>query len=460
MRPIDVARKLCPGAKRSYLAAIEAGDALFARYGITTPLRLAHFFAQIFHESGGLTIDRESGAYRYETILKVFGAAQYARQYGGKGHSAKITPAEARKLANMPVAQRGPALFERVYGLGNPAKARELGNTQPGDGWRYRGGGLIQTTGRANFRKRGKKCGVDLEANPDLITSAAYALLPALAEWAEGKLNAAADRDDILTITHKINGGENGLVDRKAWLKKLKATIKSVEIETGEAQGLLSVPGDGAAHADDTPAAEEAPPPAGDDEADAELSDVQRRLSAMHYSAGIPNGQWGGMTAGAIAGFINDRQMTILAPTSREAFDAVEDELLAEIAEAEGEGFTRPVTEARASADPKTVAQVAPEVVPAKRGFLITVWTAITTFFAAVWQAISDSVSSAWKFFTDHKDDVPADSGILSAAWDYLGKVPTWVWLLAAAVGLAIIAINAHASVKKITASVQSGARQ
>lgn len=216
-RPVDVVRKLCPRAKPSYVSAFEHGDGLFMARGITSPLRLAHFLAQAFHETGGLTIEWESGAYSAPRLLEIFGVGH---------HSAAITPSEASTLA-----YDGPAIFERVYGLGNPRKAKELGNTQPGDGYKYRGGGILQTTGRANYRRMGQKCGVDFEGHPELVLSAEHALKPALAEWAEGNLNAAADRDDILAITKKINGGTNGLDSRKDWLRKIKPLVLNVDLK-------------------------------------------------------------------------------------------------------------------------------------------------------------------------------------------------------------------------------------
>lgn len=223
-RPIDIVRRACPRAKASYLAAIENGDALVAAHEIITPARLAQFLAQICHESGGLSIEWESGAYSAERLLEIFGEGK---------HSAAITPDEARRLA-----RDGPAIFERVYGLGNPRKAKELGNTQPGDGWRYRGGGLMQTTGRYNYRTIGKKIGVDLEAHPELVLSAEHALKPALAEWTANNLNGYADRGDVLSISRAINLGNansgkmpNGYVDRQWWLGRLRGMIDSVELQ-------------------------------------------------------------------------------------------------------------------------------------------------------------------------------------------------------------------------------------
>lgn len=216
MRAVDVVRSLCPNAKKSYVAAFEQGDALFEKYDVTTPRRMSHFLAQVFHETGGLSIEWESGNYSAERLLQIFGVGH---------HSAAVTPEEAQRLAH-----NGPAIFERVYGLGNPKKAAELGNTEPGDGWKYRGGGLMQTTGRGNYRRMGIKCGVNFEAKPELVLSAEHALKPALAEWGEGNLNAAADRDDIVAITKRINGGLNGLEDRKTWLSRIKRILINLDL--------------------------------------------------------------------------------------------------------------------------------------------------------------------------------------------------------------------------------------
>lgn len=215
LRAFDVVRKLAPNAKPAYLAAFAAGDGTLSKYGVTTPLRLAHFLAQVLHESGGLTIERESGSYSAARIMEIFGVGK---------HSAAVTSAEAAKLA-----RNGPALFDRVYGLGNPRKAKELGNTKSGDGWAYRGNGIMQTTGRGAHRRLGEAVGLgDLfERDPSAVTSADHALLPALAEWKESGCNALADRNDIDTITKRINGGYNGFADRKNWFAKVYPLLKA-----------------------------------------------------------------------------------------------------------------------------------------------------------------------------------------------------------------------------------------
>jgi putative chitinase len=102
---------------------------------------------------------------------------------------------------------------------------RDLGNTQPGDGPRYKGRGLIQLTGRANYKRYGDLLGLDLVGNPELAAEPATSLVIACEYWKQRGLNAPADQDDIETITRRINGGLNGLEDRRACLQRAKAAL-------------------------------------------------------------------------------------------------------------------------------------------------------------------------------------------------------------------------------------------
>ena len=86
----------------------------------------------------------------------------------------------------------------------------DLGNTIKGDGFRYRGRGLLQTTGRANYRSLSRRLGVDFEAKPELLAEYKWAALSAADYWDSRKLNALADLGDFERITRKINGGLNG----------------------------------------------------------------------------------------------------------------------------------------------------------------------------------------------------------------------------------------------------------
>jgi putative chitinase len=225
----SVLENLCPRPRKSgekqaiwdgYVNALVSpeGQSLLVTYGVTSDIRLAHLLAQWMHECGGFTLIWESGAYQTRQIIAIFGVGH---------HSARITDSEARALRG-----NGPALFERAYGLGNPKKARELGNTQPGDGWRFRGCGIVQITGRAAHERYARAIGCAVEE----LAKPLYAIHAALLEWKEKGCNAIADRDDgtdtaIYAITKKINGGLNGYPARRANLKKAKSLLRGAAPE-------------------------------------------------------------------------------------------------------------------------------------------------------------------------------------------------------------------------------------
>ena len=102
---------------------------------------------------------------------------------------------------------------------------RDLGNTQRGDGVRYKGRGIFQLTGRANYRDIGKKLGYDLENNPTLAATPEISVLTALEYWKSRNLNKWADEDNVERITRLINGGLNGFEDRKKYLARCKQVI-------------------------------------------------------------------------------------------------------------------------------------------------------------------------------------------------------------------------------------------
>ena len=164
------------------------------KFGITTPLRLAHFLAQCSHESGDFKAVRENLNYSAEGLRKIFGkyfptdalAAQYARQ--------------PEKIAN------------KVY-----ANRMDNGDEASGDGWKFRGRGYIQLTGKHNYTKFGEAIGEDIPSNPDLVAEK-YPLLSAAWFWSSNGLNALADKGaseaEVTTITKRVNGGTIGLEDR------------------------------------------------------------------------------------------------------------------------------------------------------------------------------------------------------------------------------------------------------
>jgi hypothetical protein len=256
-------------------------------------------------------------------------------------------------------------------------------------------------------------------------------------------------RPDWMHFEFVDNGGHKPRSERPVWPKVAKLLD-----EPAPPTEVLED------NAEDEPADAE-PAPADDDAASPVLLSVQNDLKAMNYNPGLPSGKWGGMTAGAIAGFINDRPvLPNTAPASMAEYRAIEPQLLAEIARAKAEPFTRPVTEARAKGDPATVAAVAPESVPVKRSFWAAVWLAITSFIGSVWDWITSNVGAAWDFFTDHKDDLPSDPGVLHTAWSYVAGVPPIVWGLAICGAFVFLAVNLRSAGNKITQSVSTGARQ
>lgn len=145
---------------------------------------------------------------------------------------------------------------------------------------------------------------------------------------------------------------------------------------------------------------------------DPEVWHVQRRLSDMNYKTGLIDGKWGGLTGGAISGFINDRHLDIAAPTSMEMFRDVQETLKAEIAKAETQRFTRPIAVERTEASAATVAKSAPEIVPVKQNKLTAIWGAITGFCLMVFNAVSEYLRDAVAWLANIKDfftDVPGE---------------------------------------------------
>lgn len=178
----------------------------FANKHKKTRSQVIHFFANIHHESGGFKIDRENMSYTTaDRIMKIFGDGV---------HSAKITLDEAKVLVKQPYK-----LAERVYGILNPRKAKELGNSKKGDGYNYRGGGALQCTGGADYLRYG---GDELYQNPDLISDSRYYFETAIREFDFKNIwSRAIDLSDksIESVCRVVNGGLNGIDDRKRLIK-------------------------------------------------------------------------------------------------------------------------------------------------------------------------------------------------------------------------------------------------
>lgn len=164
------------------------------KFEINTRLRLAAFIAQVGHESGRLKFVSENLNYSAAGLLATF--PKYFDE--AKANSCARQP---EKIANV------------VY-------ANRMGNNDSGDGWKYRGRGLIQITGKSAYDAFSQGCGIDAVNAPDILTAVDNAALSAAWFWNSRSLNSYADRSEFSTITQRINGGTNGAVDRNAIYQK------------------------------------------------------------------------------------------------------------------------------------------------------------------------------------------------------------------------------------------------
>lgn len=187
---------------------------------------------------------------------------------------------------------------------------------------------------------------------------------------------------------------------------------------------------------------------------------VQNHLTRMNYYTSRLDGSYGGKLNGAIAGFILDwdeRFGDIIPPKSSDEYEAVKDEILREVQTADAEGFKRPVTQARADADPAIVKEVAPETVTQKRGVIATAWTAFLAFFAGLWDTFSGYVVKAWTWFSGNRDTIP-DSAVETGT-SFLSNIPPGVWLFIVASLLGFVAVGLIHALKRTVADVQTGRR-
>jgi putative chitinase len=173
---------------------LDALNQLLPEYGIDTPERIAAFIAQCAHESGNFTTLQENLNYRAQTLRKIF---------------PKYFPTDA-------MAQEYASLPNKQEAIANLVYANRMGNGPPesGDGYRFRGRGLIQLTGRDNYTFFAGSLGIPVEEASEYLETFEGAVQSACWFWETNNLNQWADKGDILTLTKRINGGTIGLEDR------------------------------------------------------------------------------------------------------------------------------------------------------------------------------------------------------------------------------------------------------
>jgi putative chitinase len=184
--------------------AIKWYDALkdiLPKYGITTQRRVAHFLSQTGHESGNYKTLEENLNYSEKSLNNVFG-----RYFGPGKRNAAEYARNPEKIAN--------------YVYMDEFRKSKMGNVKPGDGWRFRGRGLKQLTGRDNYTNFGKSIGMTAEQASEYVATEKGAIESACWFWKANNLNSIADTDDVVKMTKRINGGDIGLADRQARYKK------------------------------------------------------------------------------------------------------------------------------------------------------------------------------------------------------------------------------------------------
>ena len=198
--------KLAPKIGARADVFVDALNAAMEQFGIDTTARQAPFIAQAIHESLGLTRMTENLNYSPASLIATFNSRSAQRFSQGTAllyGRTEAHPANQQMIANTAYANR----------MGN-------GSVESGDGWRYRGRGPGQLTGKSNYEKCGAALGLDLVNCPDLVAQPDVGCLAFAWFWACGNrtgasLNILADSGRIDTISRAINGGDNGLLERK-----------------------------------------------------------------------------------------------------------------------------------------------------------------------------------------------------------------------------------------------------
>jgi putative chitinase len=174
---------------------------ILPKYDITSPLRVAAFLAQCAHESGQFTVVQENLIYSADGLNRVF-----PKYFVNAGRDANAYARQPEKIANI------------VY-------AGRMGNTEPNDGWKHRGRGLIQLTGKDNYTAFAKSVNMTIDQAISYLETKEGAIESACWFWAKNNLNALADAQDMKALTRRINGGFNGLEDRMKYYNKALSVL-------------------------------------------------------------------------------------------------------------------------------------------------------------------------------------------------------------------------------------------
>jgi predicted chitinase len=213
-----------------YLRIVDDLNRQAACYGVTTTLRMAHFLAQVGHECG-FRASEENGSHAPQRMRELFGCKGGPANYDAvrddcASGAARIRPKLWTAPATYAANARNLLSYVHAQRFGN-------GDEVSGDGYRYRGRGLLQVSGKAGYRaftdchnNNHPDDRQDFVACPDLLLARLdYAVETAFFVWDEGDINTPADQDDLVEVTRRVHGALDGLADRAARLGRLKLAL-------------------------------------------------------------------------------------------------------------------------------------------------------------------------------------------------------------------------------------------
>ena len=237
--------------------------------------RLQYFLAQLGHESNGLTHKEENLNYSAARLTEIwpsrFPTLEVAKKY----------ERNPEKLANF------------VYG-------GRMGNVNPGDGYKFRGRGYIQLTGRETYREVGRVAGLDLENHPELAAKPENAIRIAAAFWTWKNVNPTCDVQDFTACTKKVNGGTNGLDDRLNWLSKVRTVVTAAPSSTATPASKPLPP---------NPRPKPAVPEPAESLANPAVMEAQKKLTRLGYYKGLVNGIYDQLLRAALWAFQKDEDL-------------------------------------------------------------------------------------------------------------------------------------------------------
>jgi predicted chitinase len=426
--------KFAPGAKAELVNAILRNWDAAAAAGIEdNPKRLRRFMASIGVETGGLKSISENLNYTSaQRIYDIF-----------KG------PPKNRRFANVkacePYVRQPEKLAIKVYGgrMGNKAAPSR-------DGWLYRGAGMMQTTGRDNFRAMG------FEDKPDDLRDPEIAFITAVKEWVRRKCNALADKENDEGVRKAINGGLNGYQEYLAYVAKATKVWPVATLDQdGDEEEISRVytrPADWEADPVEVEPVEDEPPvPRPREERPVTQSthndeDTVRRVQSQLWDLGYTevgsrdtktgdfDGRIGKMTRTAILAFRNENDLPVN--------DIIDDDLIAAL----GTAPKRELAKARSEATTKQIAEQVPEV---KANLISRAWT---------WFLGGGTVGAAGLAGAGEAD--PDQRGIFKTILRFMQDIPPYGWALLAVAIVGVLIYQNHKALKASKEAFQDGSRR